>query len=83
MRGVVGWLRPDTRLAFQRQVRQTHRTHRMQGNIFADEAQTHKLAMGDKRCCGEFSGTTDVRTQVKFAEILVRNLASIEIACIP
>jgi len=30
------WLRPDSRLAFQRQVRQTYRTHRTQSNIFAD-----------------------------------------------
>ena len=28
--------RPDSRLAFGRQVRQTHRTHRTQGIIFAD-----------------------------------------------
>ena len=37
---VVGSLRPESRLAFQRQVRQTHRTHRMQGNIFADAGTT-------------------------------------------
>jgi len=36
MRGVVGWLHPDSRFAFQRQVHQTHRTHRTQGIIFAD-----------------------------------------------
>jgi len=35
---VVGWLRPDSRLAFQHQVRQTHRTHGTQGIIFADVA---------------------------------------------
>jgi len=29
-------LHPALRLAFQRQVRQTHRTHRTQGIIFAD-----------------------------------------------
>jgi len=36
MRGVVGWLHPGLRFAFQRQVRQMHRTHRTQGIIFAD-----------------------------------------------
>ena len=36
MRGVVGWLRPGSRFAFQRQVRQMHRMHRTQGIIFAD-----------------------------------------------
>jgi len=39
MRGVVGWLRPGSRFAFQRQVRQMHRMHRTQGIIFADEVQ--------------------------------------------
>ena len=29
-------LPPDSRFAFRRQVRQTHRTHRTQGIIFAD-----------------------------------------------
>jgi len=29
-------LRPDSRFAFQGQVHQTHRTHRMQGIIFAN-----------------------------------------------
>ena len=33
---VVGSLRPESRLAFQRQLPQTHRTHRMQGNTFVD-----------------------------------------------
>ena len=33
---VVGGLGPDSRLAFGRQVLQTHRTHRTQGIIFAD-----------------------------------------------
>jgi len=37
MRGVVGWLRPGSRFAFQRQVRQMHRTHRTQDIIFADD----------------------------------------------
>jgi len=37
---MVGWLRPGSRFAFQRQVRQMHRTHRTQGNIFADAYQT-------------------------------------------
>jgi len=32
------------------------------------EAQTEKLAMGAKRCGREFSGSTSVPTQVKFAE---------------
>ena len=36
MRGVVGWLRPGSRFAFQRPVRQMPRTHRTQGIIFAD-----------------------------------------------
>jgi len=36
MRGVVGWLRPGSRFAFERLVRQMHRTHRTQGIIFAD-----------------------------------------------
>jgi len=36
MRGVVGWLRPGSRFAFQRQVCQMHRMHRTQGIIFAD-----------------------------------------------
>jgi len=38
MRGVVGWLRPGSRFAFQRQVRQMHRMHRTQDIIFADAA---------------------------------------------
>lgn len=33
---VAGWLRPDLRFVFPRQVYQTHRTHIMQGIIFAD-----------------------------------------------
>jgi len=36
MRGVVRWLRPGSRFAFQRQVHQMHRTDRTQGIIFAD-----------------------------------------------
>jgi len=36
VRCVGGWLRPDLQFAFQCQVCQTHRTHRTQGNIFAD-----------------------------------------------
>jgi len=32
-------LRPDSRLAFRRQVRQTHGTHGTQGIIFADAPQ--------------------------------------------
>jgi len=40
---VGGWLRPDSRLAFQRQVRQTHRTHRTQSNIFADVAMSTSI----------------------------------------
>jgi len=35
-RNVGSTSRPDSRLAFGRQVRQTHRTHRTQGIIFAD-----------------------------------------------
>ena len=33
-------LRPDSRFAFRRHVRQTHRTHRTQGIIFADARST-------------------------------------------
>ena len=39
MRGMVGWVRPDSRVVFQRQVRWMHRMHRTQGIIFADEAE--------------------------------------------
>jgi len=35
-RNVDSTLRPDSRFAFQRQVRQTHGTHGTQGIIFAD-----------------------------------------------
>jgi len=35
-RNVHPTLRPDSRLAFRRQVRQTHGTHGTQGIIFAD-----------------------------------------------
>jgi len=35
MRGVVGWWRADLRFAFQRQVRQMHKTQQVQGFIFA------------------------------------------------
>jgi len=35
-RNVDPTLRPDSRLAFRRQVRQTHGTHGTQGIIFAD-----------------------------------------------
>jgi len=38
MRGVVGWLRPGSRFAFQHQVCQLHRMHTTQGIIFADDA---------------------------------------------
>jgi len=34
-------LRPDSRLAFRRQVRQTHGTHGTQGIIFADVPPMH------------------------------------------
>jgi len=37
-RNVDPTLRPDSRLAFRRQVRQTHGTHGTQGIIFADVA---------------------------------------------
>jgi len=33
---VCAWWHPDSRFAFQRPVRQTHRTPRTQGNIFTD-----------------------------------------------
>jgi len=36
MHGMVGWLSPDSPLAFQLKVRQTHTTYRTQGIIFAD-----------------------------------------------
>ena len=36
-----------------------------------------------KRCDREFSGSTSVRTQVKFAELWARYLVSIELACRP
>ena len=36
-RNVDPTLRPDSRLAFRRQVRQTHGTHGTQGIIFADD----------------------------------------------
>jgi len=45
------------------------------------EAQTDKLTMGAKGVVEEFSGSTSVRTQVKFAELRARYLVSIEIAC--
>jgi len=38
-RNVDPTLRPDSRLAFRRQVRQTHGTHGTQGIIFADESE--------------------------------------------
>jgi len=47
------------------------------------DAQTDKLTMGAKRCGREFSVSTSVRTQVKFAELGARYLISIELACIP
>jgi len=47
------------------------------------EAQTDKLTMGAKRGGREFSRSTSVRTQVKFAELRARYLVSIELACIP
>jgi len=47
------------------------------------KVQTPKLTMGAKRCGREFSGSTSVRTQVKFAELRARYLVSIELACIP
>ena len=33
------------------------------------EAKTDELAMGAERCDREFSGSTSVRTEVKFAEV--------------
>ena len=33
---LVGWLHPASQFAFQRQVRQTHRIHRTQSNIFTN-----------------------------------------------
>jgi len=44
------------------------------------KAQTDKLALGAKKCGREFSGSTSVRTQVKFAELRTRYLVSIELA---
>jgi len=38
-RNVDPTLRPDSRLAFQRELRQTHGTHGTQGIIFADDRQ--------------------------------------------
>jgi len=35
-RCVGGWLGADSRFAFKRQVHQTYRTNKMQGNIFDD-----------------------------------------------
>jgi len=43
------WLRPDSRLAFQRQVRQMHRTHRTQSNIFADVGGVQDMIRVEKR----------------------------------
>ena len=64
MCGVVGWLCPDSRSAFQRQVHQTPRTHRMQGTIFADAGRLSLLGfvfkpvswlVGDSRLRQTFS----------------------------
>jgi len=46
-------------------------------------AQTDKLTMGARRYVRELSGFTSVRTQKLFADLLVRYLVSIEMACIP
>jgi len=49
-RNVDPTLRPDLRLAFRRQVRQTHGTHGMQGIIFADggrQAHTGLISGGE------------------------------------
>ena len=54
-RNVDPTLRPNSRLAFRRQVRQTHGTHGTQGIIFADVAQKQYLRR--KRICG-FLNTT-------------------------
>ena len=51
-RNVDPTLRPDSRLAFQRQVRQTHGTHGTQGIIFADVASTVVVrVMGEEVVC--------------------------------
>jgi len=47
------------------------------------DARTDKLTIGAKRCGREFSGSTSVRTQLKFAELRARYLVSIELACTP
>jgi len=47
VRCVVGGLRPDSRLAFPRQVRLRHRTHTMPGNIFADAREVSRIKKAD------------------------------------
>ena len=42
---VVVQLCPDSQLAFQRQVRQTHWTHRIQCIIFTDEGQRYSITI--------------------------------------
>jgi len=47
-------LRPDSRLAFRRQVRQTHGTHGTQGIIFAD-VLSYKQAQKPTKCQSAFT----------------------------
>jgi len=49
MRVVVGWLRPDSQFAFQGQLRETHRTHRTQGIIFADGRKPQLVTSQSRR----------------------------------
>ena len=44
-------LRPDSRFAFRRRVCQTHRTHRTQAIIFADDS-THAVSVGSVKTLG-------------------------------
>jgi len=47
-RNVDPTLRPDSRLAFRRQVRQTHGTHGTQGIIFADDPGAPESPLNDQ-----------------------------------
>ena len=51
--------------------------------IRTKEAWSDKLIMGEKRCGRKFSGSTSVRTQVKFAGLLASYLVRMRLACMP
>jgi len=81
MRGVVGWLHPDSRFAFQRQVHQTHRTHRTQGIIFADVASPDRVEKPEPQVVAEPEEEDGVERLV-MAVVVSAGIAGVRVASV-